>query len=60
MSYGNSLPKHMRYIQLYMPQIGKDGVEEKKEIFLQELEDFKAKTNLRISVPKFDSLTYVL
>ena len=36
MSYGNSMAKHKRYIQLYMPQIGKDGVEEKnivKKVF---------------------------
>lgn len=41
MSFGNSLSKHLRYIQLYMPQIGKDGVEEKKEIFGTGLEEYQ-------------------
>ena len=40
MSYGNSMAKHKRYIQLYMPQIGKDGVEEKKEIFGTNLDEY--------------------
>ncbi|MCQ2574381.1 MAG: relaxase/mobilization nuclease domain-containing protein [Treponema sp.] len=41
MSYGNSMAKHKRYIQLYMPQIGKDGVEEKKEIFGTPLDEYQ-------------------
>lgn len=42
MSYGNSMAKHKRYIQLYMPQIGKDGVEVPRDIFGTNLEEYQA------------------
>ena len=41
MSYGNSLDKHKKYIKLYMPQIGKDGVEIPKEIFGTDLDVYQ-------------------
>ena len=41
MSYGNSLDKHKKYIKLYMPQIGKDGVEFPKEIFGTDLDVYQ-------------------
>ena len=40
MSYGNSMDKHKKYIKLYMPQIGKDGVEIPREIFGTDLKLF--------------------
>lgn len=40
LSYGESSKKHLKYIQLYMPQINKEGVEEKKEIFGTPMEDY--------------------
>ncbi len=42
-SYGTSLSKHEKYIQLYMPQIGKDGVEVSSEIFGTSFEEYKNK-----------------
>ena len=41
MSYGNSMAKHQKYIKLYMPQIGKDGVEIPREIFGTDLEEYQ-------------------
>ena len=41
MSYGNSMDKHKKYIKLYMPQIGKDGVEIPREIFGTDLEEYQ-------------------
>lgn len=41
MSYGKSSATHSRYIKLYMPQIGKEGVEEKQELFGCDFEDYK-------------------
>ena len=40
LSYGESSKKHLKYIQLYMPQVNKEGVEEKKEIFGTPMEDY--------------------
>ena len=40
LSYGESSAKHLKYIRLYMPQINKEGVEEKKEIFGSPMEDY--------------------
>ena len=40
LSYGESSKKHLKYIQLYMPQVNKEGVEEKKEIFGTPIEDY--------------------
>ena len=40
MSYGNSMDKHKKYIKLYMPQIGKDGVEIPREIFGTDLNEY--------------------
>ena len=40
MSYGSSLDKHKKYIKLYMPQIGKDGVEIPREIFGTDLNEY--------------------
>lgn len=40
LSYGESSAKHLKYIQLYMPQVNKEGVEEKKEIFGSPMEDY--------------------
>ena len=40
LSYGESSAKHLKYIRLYMPQINKEGVEEKKEIFGSSMEDY--------------------
>ena len=41
MSYGSSLDKHKKYIKLYMPQIGKDGVEIPREIFGTDLNEYQ-------------------
>ena len=41
MSYGNSMAKHQKYIKLYMPQIGKDGVEIPREIFGTDLDEYQ-------------------
>lgn len=41
MSYGNSMDKHKKYIKLYMPQIGKDGVEIPREIFGTDLNEYQ-------------------
>ena len=41
MSYGNSMDKHKKYIKLYMPQIGKDGVEIPREIFGIDLSEYQ-------------------
>lgn len=41
MSYGNSMAKHQKYIKLYMPQIGKDGVEIPRETFGTDLEEYQ-------------------
>ena len=40
LSYGESSKKHLKYIQLYMPQVNKEGVEEKKEIFGTPMVDY--------------------
>lgn len=40
LSYGESSAKHLKYIRLYMPQINKEVVEEKKEIFGSPMEDY--------------------
>ena len=40
LSYGESSAKHLKYIRLYMPQINKEDVEEKKEIFGSPMEDY--------------------
>lgn len=40
LSYGESSAKHLKYIRLYMPQVNKEGVEEKKEIFGSPMEDY--------------------
>ena len=40
LSYGESSKKHLKYIQLYMPQVNKEGVEEKKEIFGTPMADY--------------------
>ena len=41
MSYANTIEAHRRYIKLYMPQIGKDGVEIPREIFGTDLEEYQ-------------------
>lgn len=41
MTYGNSLSMHKRYIKLYMPQIGKDGVIENPELFGCDFEEYE-------------------
>ena len=41
MSYAHSIEAHRRYIKLYMPQIGKDGVEIPREIFGTDLEEYQ-------------------
>ena len=41
MSYGNSMDKHKKYIKLYKPQIGKDGVEIPREIFGTDLNEYQ-------------------
>lgn len=41
MSYASSMEAHKRYIKLYMPQIGKDGVEIPREIFGTNLEEYQ-------------------
>lgn len=41
MSYASSMEAHKRYIKLYMPQIGKDGVEIPREIFGTDLEEYQ-------------------
>ena len=40
LSYGESSAKHLKYIRLYMPQINKEGVEEKKEIFGSPMDEY--------------------
>lgn len=40
LSYGETSKKHLKYIQLYMPQVNKEGVEEKKEIFGTPMADY--------------------
>ena len=45
LSYGESSAKHLKYIRLYMPQINKEGVEEKKEIFGSPIEDYMDKVS---------------
>lgn len=61
--YGNFVSGNRDVAVGFLVDLNKENfeqLEEKKNIFLQELEDFKVKTGLRISTPKFDSLTYVL
>ena len=41
MSYANTIEAHRRYIKLYMPQIGKDGVAIPREIFGTDLEEYQ-------------------
>ena len=41
MSYAGSMEAHKRYIRLYMPQKGKDGVEIPKEIFGTDLDEYQ-------------------
>ena len=41
MTYGKNLAMHKRYIELYMPQIGKDGVIENPERFGTDLEEYE-------------------
>lgn len=41
MSYASSMETHKRYIQLYMPQIGKDGVEVPRDIFGTDLAEYQ-------------------
>ena len=41
MSYANTIEAHRRYIKLYMPQIGKDGVAFPREIFGTDLDEYQ-------------------
>ena len=41
LSYSTSMQKHNKYIQLYMPQIGKDGVEVPRDIFGTDLAEYQ-------------------
>ena len=41
MSYANTIEAHRRYIKLYMPQIGKDGVAIPREIFGTDLDEYQ-------------------
>jgi len=41
MTYGKSLSKHQKYIKLYMPQIGKEGVIENPNLFGTPFEEYE-------------------
>ena len=41
MSYANTIEAHRRYIKLYTPQIGKDGVAIPREIFGTDLDEYQ-------------------
>lgn len=41
LTYGSSLAKHKKYIRLYMPQIGKEGVIENPDLFGTPFEEYE-------------------
>lgn len=41
MTYSSNLDMHKRYIELYMPQIGKDGVDKNSERFGTEIKEYE-------------------